>query len=41
MATNLDILIGNDISSMYSENTNEYMETCRAQMFEEMKEDEN
>lgn len=38
--TNLDIMIANDMAAMYSENTNEYMETCRAEMFKEEKEDD-
>lgn len=38
--TNLDIIIGNDISNMYSETPNAYYEEVRNNMFEDMKEDD-
>lgn len=41
MTTNLDILVMNEMASMYSENENTYYEECKASMFKEEKEDEN
>lgn len=38
--TNLDILVGNQMMSMYSENENMYWNGVEQEMFEELKEDD-
>lgn len=39
MATNVDIMVYNQMMSMYSENENAYMEQCMSDMFKEVEED--
>lgn len=36
MATNVDIMVYNQMMGMYSENENAYVETCINDMFEEV-----
>lgn len=39
MTSNIDILVGNQIAQMYSENENTYAEMAINDMFDEMKEE--
>lgn len=40
MTSNIDILVGNQMAQMYSENENTFMDMAINDMFDEMKEDE-